>query len=564
MGEYKVICRERGGLTAQALVILQRVIIERSGLTVSVSDTGEASLIFDICSDEIGLEGYRISDTASGALRISGGCGRGLLYGVGRFLHEARFSEGCVVPGAWRGTSVPQCSLRGIYLALHQNYYSFAPVAELVRYIEELALWGLNTVAFHLPIPLDPDAPAAQAAHERHRTILKGAKAAGMRVALLDSINCGDIDAPQAAYAPQFPDSDPPRRGHSGIRVCPSHHEGFAYLSLRMARYLDGYEDIGIDYIVAFPYDSGGCGCEACRPWGSGGFLKISREFVRLARQRYPAVKFILGTWCYDVCDESEGEWQGLTQALANENGWVDYIMADSHFDFPDYPLRHGVPGDLPLINFAEISMWGRYPWGAYGANPLPARFERIWRATEGKLDGGLPYSEGIFEDINKVIFAHLFWDKNTNADDAVRNYITYEFGVAALEPITTAVSLLEQNYLFAEWQQSGVAQAHDLILQADTMLDERARKSWRWRLLYLRAVIDFELIKNNRVPSARCEAAYDELITISRLEEGWGHVTPRTQADRTRRAARERQGRTAQPPGHEAIDIAPPIVTGL
>ena len=125
-------------------------------------------------------------------------------------------------------------------------------------------------------------------------------------------------------------------------------------------------------------------------------------------------------------------------------------------------------------------------------------------------------------------------------------------------------MTLLEVNSQLDMWQRESVERAHQLILQADTMLDECARKSWRWRLLYLRAVIDYELMVNNRVPSARCEAAYDELIAISHLEEGWVHVTPRTQADRTRRAARERQGRTAQPPGHEAIDIAPPIVTGL
>jgi len=42
---------------------------------------------------------------------------------------------------------------------------------------------------------------------------------------------------------------------------------------------------------------------------------------------------------------------------LAEDNSWVQYVMADSHFEFPCYPLDHDVPSGLPLINFAEISI---------------------------------------------------------------------------------------------------------------------------------------------------------------------------------------------------------------
>lgn len=51
--------------------------------------------------------------------------------------------------------------------------------------------------------------------------------------------------------------------------------------------------------------------------------------------------------------------------------------------------------GGLPLLNFPEISMWGRGPWGGWGANPLPSRFEGLWQQTKGFVLGGMPYSEG-------------------------------------------------------------------------------------------------------------------------------------------------------------------------
>jgi hypothetical protein len=558
MKEFRLHSIAKNPLVDKVVEIISREIQERTGLKTVMAPLEKADLVLDI-RPGIGKEGYQIADRPGGQVAVIGDCGRGLLYGVGKFLHDARYAKGQVTLGVWRGTSVPQCSLRGMYLALHQNYYSFAPVDDLVRYMEELALWGINTIAFHLPLPADPPTSESRAVLARNRAILKGAKAAGMRIALLDSANCGDVDAPREAYSPEFPDTTPARRGFAGIRVCPSHPAGFDYLSKRLSRYISGYQDIGVDYIVAFPYDSGGCGCKDCWPWGARGYLTISKEFMRQARLQYPEIKFILGTWCYDVCEKSDGEWEGLAAALAEDKSWVHYIMADSHFEFPTYPLEHGVPGGLPMINFAEISMWGRFPWGGFGANPLPERFQRIWNETDHKLDGGLPYSEGIFEDINKVLFARFFWDKDARAADAVRDYITFEYGPEAVDLIMEAITLLERTYPFTDWKREDVERAYDLMMQADAKLSARAKSSWRWRILYLRAVIDRELINHDNVPTDRCNEAYEELIRIFHLEDGWFCVTPRSRAYRAHHEAKQKRGENKPPPGHEKPEAVIP-----
>ena len=62
------------------------------------------------------------------------------------------------------------------------------------------------------------------------------------------------------------------------------------------------------------------------------------------------------------------------------------------------------MPGGFPLLNFPEISMWNQGPWGGYGANPFPNRLQQRMNEIKGKLSGGFPYSEGIYEDLNEVI----------------------------------------------------------------------------------------------------------------------------------------------------------------
>lgn len=538
---------ERTPLVTRTAEILRQRIRERSGLTAEETTTG-ADLVLAI-EPGIGTEGYRISAEGGGGVRIAGNDERGLLYGIGKFLRTSRYAEGTFTPSAWRGTSVPDCHVRGMYFAFHNNFYPNAPREELHRYVEDLALWGLNSLVFHFA-PYEDNSPLATPEQcDPHRALLREAKRLGFRVGLLASANIGSDSAPKEILGPEFPDTTPARRGYHGARICPSNPQGFAYLSKMLGNYLDGYEDIGLDYVVAFPYDSGGCGCKDCWPWGARGYVKICREFSRLARERHPQVKFVLGTWCFDVCEESDGEYEGLARVLAQDKGWVDYIMDDSHYDFPRYVLEHGVPGGLPLINFAEISMWGRYPWGGYGANPLPARFQRIWDQSGHALDGGFPYSEGKFEDINKFIFSQFFWNRRTRAGDAVREYVAGEYAPEVVDAVCEAVDLLERSYPRETWQHEDVVRAYELLQSADKKLPAHVRQSWRWRILYLRSVIDFELFHNDHNVTDRCDAAYEELIRISHLENGWNAVTPRSRAYCARQE-QKKQPAVPLPPG--------------
>ncbi|HQN52641.1 MAG TPA: serine hydrolase domain-containing protein, partial [Phenylobacterium sp.] len=127
---------------------------------------------------------------------------------------------------------------------------------------------------------------------------------------------------------------------------------------------------------------------------------------------------------------------------------WVDYLMADDYGDqFPAFPREHGAPGGLPMVNFPEISMYQMGPWGGYGANPLPAHLQRIWDSSRHLLSGGFPYSEGIFEDINKALCAQFCWHDAADARAIVREYAAGEFSPAVADDVVRSVAILEANH---------------------------------------------------------------------------------------------------------------------
>jgi len=503
-----------------------------------VATHGHAALAVELALEPgIGAEGYRIADGEKGTVRIIGNDARGLLYGVGKFLHTSRYSGQGFSPGSWRGVSVPQMPLRGIYLATHfHNYYQVAPVEEVSQYIEDLSQWGVNSflVWFGMEEFNGISDPKAQAMIERLRALLSVVRGLGLNVCLGCICNDGYANSPVSLRA------DDSTVGHAGYHtrngnriynlgneLCPS-KPGVLEMELGYCQEkFDAFANIGLDCWFIAPYDNGGCTCAQCAPWGSNGYPRMAEPLARAYRRAFPGGKVILSTWYFDRW--ADGEWDGLAARFGpNKPDWVDYIMADNFEEYPRYPLDKGVPGGLPLLNFPDISMWGQNPWGGYGANPMPGRLQQRWDEAGSKLSGGFPYSEGIYEDMNKVICSRLYWEPDRPTLEAVREYVAFEFSPDVVHDVTAAVEIFERNHMRDQVTESAVT-AYQLMARAERKLTPRARRSWRWRLFAIRAAIDQELYRNSLAQgrSSVLRQAYEELMEISHAHEAWGMLRP-------------------------------------
>lgn len=505
---------------ARAWTMLRERVEERAPVTcVKVRSGGRIRLELD---SELEAESFRL-EMESGVVRIAGGSGRGLMHGIGKFLRTSRY-DGGFQPSVWRGESKPRGALRGMYFASHfHNWYQQASEPEMVRYLEDLALWGVNAVMVIFPmIHLQGwDDPQAEPAVEMVRRYARAIRGLGMQFAT-GLNNTMFIGAPASIRAGRLPDPTG-RRGNSGHPICPSHPEGHAYLLANARRLMERLKDVGLDILVHWPYDEGGCSCERCRPWGRNGYLKLSRDFTRLGREYFPNLKSVLSTWMFDT--PPEGEWAGLAEALQRDRSGVDFILADSHEDFPRYPLDVGVPGGLPLLNFPEISMWGNWPWGGFGANPLPARFQRLWDQVRDTVSGGFPYSEGLYEDLNKAVVAQFYWDPNRSARETLVEYANYELGTGP-HTIVDFLSLIDaledtasRSYRKEPVLRETVERAHVLAGALQAFLPEWGRRNWRWEVLHLRAILDRERFVGGSLETAAAEEALMRLIELYHAE---------------------------------------------
>ncbi|MCC6797183.1 MAG: hypothetical protein IT366_18850 [Candidatus Hydrogenedentes bacterium] len=509
-------------LVARTFSILKDRVEYRCGAPV-IAVQSRADLILAL-DDQLPEESFRF-DEVGRALRVSAGSPRGLLYGVGKLLRTSSYEEGPLGLSAWRGTSTPRGTVRGMYFASHfHNWYHQASPAEIARYMEDLALWGANAVMVIFPmINLQSwDDPQAGPAMDLVRQYARTARELGLQFAT-GLNNAFFIGAPKEFRATPLPDPLK-RRGNSGHPICPSIPEGHAYIMENTRLLYEKLSDVGLDILVLWPYDEGGCACANCAPWGSNGYLRISRDQVELGRKYFPKMKSVLSTWMYDTPEE--GEWQGLRDYMPQDGAWIDYILADAHEDFPRYPLDSGVPGKRPLLNFPEISMWGNWPWGGSGANVLPDRFQRLWDQVKPVVEGGFPYSEGIYEDMHKAIVLQFYWDRDRAALDTLKEYIAYEFGITEPELVdaTLAVIVMLEEASSNNYQKkpvdAGQAQrAAELAESINAKVPAWARNSWRWEILYLRTIIDRERFAGAGLDSPAAEAAMLRLVELYHCE---------------------------------------------
>ncbi len=531
-------------LVIKAAELFEQRITPRTG--VPVIRSGKADVVVTLSIDPtIGTEGYRISDGDSLThVRVAGNEPRGVLYGVGKLLREAHFGPGLWQIGSYRGTSVPRRQVRGMYFASHFfNFYHVAPLAEVERYVEDLALWGCNVlnVWFDMHHYKSINEPVAQQMIARLKSILHAGNRVGMGAGLTTLANEAYADSPEHLRAV-------PTQYHYKVELCPSKPEGLALTLKWREEVLRAFSDVKFDALWIWPHDQGGCLCEQCAPWGANGFLRVAEPVAKMAKQILPGAKIIVSTWCFDVFQK--GEWSGFADKInATKPDWIDYIMADAHGDFPRFVLEHGVPGGYPMINFPEISMFKQGPWGGYGAMPAADRFQKIWDTVGHRLEGGFPYSETISEDMNKIINLMHYWS-DQSALESIRQYAGYEFGHDVATDVVQLSLRLEAQldhqfnwdreqkefaasktdpsvkdrlsdgrwYYLGTAEKLGVEHARqtlELMKRIESRLNEHDKKSWRWRILVLRTTLDYELVSSGGVPSPLTEACFEELVTI-------------------------------------------------
>ena len=473
-------------------------------------------------------EEFRLSGSADAkTLVLEYRTPKSFLYAAGKLLRSGVYANGTFTPGKWRGIFRPAKSLRCVYLASHfYNVYEVWQVDKMEKHIEDLAMLGYNYLS------MAGGSAGTKEVTERRLHLLKYSNFLGMKNRS-GAGNFGAKDSPQEWRA------KPTGLSFFGTEICVSNPKGMEYLLKRFKAKLEREKDLDIGIFQFWPYDQGGCGCKDCYPYAANGMFKLAEKVVPLVKKTWPNAKIVWSCWL--VGKRHPKEWEMIYDRInSGKADFIDYLMIDSHSNFPEYPLKHGLPGKTEMITFPEITMWGRHPWGGYGATPLPKRFSGLFGEVAHLSEGGVLYSEGIHEDFTKAVYAGFFNNGHNDTTEAIKEYANYELGLKPeqMPDFLRLLDLMEENHYGLVWAENGdnkiirklknkpvwaksgkvwknTAEMFALAKKIDADLPAWAKKCWRWRIFYLRCLIDFELSHNGNEPNAATEKAMIELVKI-------------------------------------------------
>ena len=227
-------------------------------------------------------------------------------------------------------------SFRGLYFATHfGNVFANAPPRLIHEYLEDMALWGANTLVLISEAAKFHNLTALMPLLDRNAKIGAYAQSIGFKVGWIFN-NEGfqsayTRDPTTGAWTSNISFTRPTAEGGDfgtetapQFLICPA--KGLSYLRdevwgpiLRRV----AANGLHLDHLIAWPYDWGGCGCEHDWPWGSVGFPRYSTEILAKAKSEFghPNVEGTLSTWHFQLSQSKPpaDEYGGLDKWLRTQ-----------------------------------------------------------------------------------------------------------------------------------------------------------------------------------------------------------------------------------------------------
>jgi hypothetical protein len=410
-------------------------------------------------------EGYGLATDLSQpdrpVLWIAGADPRGALFGVGRVLRNLECRPGSVrLPAPLDLISAPDYPIRGHQLGYRANansYDAWSP-AQFDQYIRELALFGTNSIE---GIPFQDTRPTVNPypRSQMNRDLSRICERYGLDYWVWVPADFDLKDAARREKALQE---------HAAFfRDCPT---------------LTG---------LFFPGgDPGDNSPELVIPYLA--------DLARLLARTHPKARVWLSMQGYNGAEQDV-----VYRWIERERPtWLGGLVAGpSSPSLPD--VRARLPRQYGLRDYPDITHCVRcqfpVPWwdpafaftlGRECVNPRPLFYARVIHDTAPFTNGFISYSDGIHDDVNKVVWSALEWDQNADLNTLLTEYCRVFFGPEVAETAAAGIFALERDWEGALATNGGVEATFALWRGLEAQAPN-LKSNWRWQTLLLRAYYD-------------------------------------------------------------------------
>jgi hypothetical protein len=415
-------------------------------------------------------EGYAIwVDTASRkapTVCVVGRDARGALFGAGRLLRALRMKkEELSLDADFRISTAPCYPVRGHELGYRDtaNAYDAWSVEQYEQYIRDLAVFGANTVQLLAPLN-------HMQQEGRHMT-----EPIAERLVKLTRL-IGSYGLRTWIWMPPGEDAFNADTREDLLATCRSMFQQWSPISAILVP--------GGDPGDAHPKD--------LLPW--------VRDMAAVLRESHPDAE----VWISNEDIPQEGNAYLFDYLKRERPPWLTGIAFGTWVKLPLHELREQIPKQYPIVQYCDIthSIECQYPvrdWdsafaltlGREPINPRPLAMTQICKRMTPFSVGFNTYSDGVNDDVNKVIWTAMGWDPGSDAKSVLSEYGRYFVGEDLGDGVAEGLLALERNWEGPLLTNRRVKKTLAHWQSLEKAADGDALDSWRFQMGLFRAYYD-------------------------------------------------------------------------
>ena len=529
--DLTIVIPEKGDkLVQRAAVILKEEIGKRSGIKITVLNRIPKSLknCVILCLEKniaslpvscrepvsamenIGKEGYKLlktngDDALQAGARLSdkvdtgytivvaGADARGVLYGVGKLLRVMEIRDaGICVPEQLKIASTPKSAIRGHQLGYRPktNAYDAWTVEQFDGYIRDLAIFGANAIEI-MPTNTDDD-PTSPVM-----------KLSMFDMAVAQSKICDSYGMDVWMW---YPNMGKDYVTTNAIKAeLEERREVFKNIPRIDALFVPGGDPGDLEPDILFS------------------FLDKVAEVLHAY---HPQAKI----WISPQAFKPTTEWFGKFYSHANRKyPWFGGIVFGPWVKDSPEEMRKHIDASLPIRHYPDIthSIACQYPvpyWdpalfrtlGRECINPRPLDQKAIHNRLSPHCVGSISYSEGINDDVNKIIWSDQDWNPNTPVINTLRDYARFFISPDYAEDIAHGILALEQNFKGKLLTNTNVTRTYRQWKMMEESLSVKDVRKYRFQLGLIRACYD-EYVYRRLVHENAMESKALELLSTAK-----------------------------------------------
>lgn len=430
------------------------------------SDKSIGNLVVpEVSGAGIKLEGFRLTSTNNGnqdIIWMIGADERGVLYAMGAFLKSAEFQKGSVTfDKKYELETAPAYALRGHQLGYRNtaNSWDAWDFTQYEKYIRDLAFFGTNAIE-NIPIQDGPPGPHMKIPSDEMNFKM--------------SKICHDYGLDYWVWTPSVVDLADVDKYKKEVQ----YHSDF----YKKCPHLDG---------VFFPGgDPGNNHPKFVMP-----FLK---DIAAELKKYHPKAGMWISlqgfsddevNYFYDYLEKNQPTWlAGVVTGPSSPDLAGTRFRLPKQYKHRHYPdLTHTVRCQYPTENWDQAFALTE---GREVSNPQPYYYAKIHNRFAPFTDGFVSYSDGVHDDVNKVIWSQMAWDPNKDVRNVLVEYARNFFGHLVAEKVADGILALERNWVGPIEENGGIETTFTFWknLESD---NPGLQTNWRWQQLIMRAYYD-------------------------------------------------------------------------